>query len=86
MLLPEMRPEIPPISPPLPEKINLPVLPENSETKRLAYSMRETAEILGISYITVHRLIKRGLLRNSKALRHKIISAAEIERFLNETV
>src|SRR5688572_29431725 len=30
---------------------------------RLAYTMRETAEILGVSYITVHRLMQRGLLR-----------------------
>ncbi len=48
--------------------------------------MRETAEIMGVSYITVHRLIKRGLLKNSKVLRNKIIPAAEIERFLKETM
>ncbi len=30
---------------------------------RLAYTMEETAEILGVSYITVHRLLKRGLHR-----------------------
>ena len=59
---------------------------ENSKNKRLAYSMRETAEILGVSYMTVHRLIKRGLLKNSKALRTIIIPAAEIERFLKESL
>ncbi|HTX20918.1 MAG TPA: helix-turn-helix domain-containing protein [Candidatus Aquilonibacter sp.] len=64
-------------------KINF---PENSKNKRLAYTMRETAEILGVSYITVHRLIKRGLLKNSQALRNKIIPATEIERFLKETL
>jgi hypothetical protein len=53
--------------------------------ERLSFSMRETADSLGVSYITVHRLIQRGLLRSSKALRHKIISRVEIERFLNET-
>ena len=52
---------------------------------RLAFTMRETAEILGVSYFTVHRLLKRGLLRSSSALRHKIISKTEIERFLKET-
>lgn len=82
MLLPELRPENPAIFPPSPEKIKF---PENSKNKRLAYTMSETAEILGVSYITVHRLIKRGLLRNLKALRHKIIPATEIERFLKET-
>jgi excisionase family DNA binding protein len=54
-------------------------------SQRLAFSMRETADILGVSYSTVHRLIQRGLLRSSLALRHKIISRAEIERFLKET-
>lgn len=48
--------------------------------------MRETAEILGISYITVHRLLKRGLLKNSQAVRTKIIPVTEIERFLKETL
>jgi excisionase family DNA binding protein len=83
MLLPESHPQNPPIFPPLPGKINFPV---NSENKRLAFTVRETADILGVSYKTVHRLIKRGLLRNSKALRHKIIPAAEIKRFLEETL
>jgi DNA-directed RNA polymerase specialized sigma24 family protein len=44
--------------------------------------MQETATILGCSYITVHRLLKRGLLKSSTALRHKLIPASEIERFL----
>ena len=53
---------------------------------RLAYTMRETAEIIGVSYITVHRLIKRGKLRASDALRNKVIPRTEIERFLRESV
>ena len=53
--------------------------------QRLAYTMKETAAILGLSYITVHRLIQRGLLRSSSALRHKVIPRVEIERFLKET-
>lgn len=62
-------------------------LPAQSEggLPRLAFTMKETAEILGVSYITVHRLLQRGLLRSSKALRCKIVSRKEIERFLNET-
>ena len=53
---------------------------------RLAYTMQETADILGISYISVHRLLKRGLLKSSTALRHKLIPASEIERFLESTL
>jgi len=52
---------------------------------RLAFTMRETAEILGVSYMTVYRLILRGLLKSTSALRTKIISQAEIELFLRET-
>ncbi len=53
---------------------------------KLAYSMVETARILGVSYMTVHRLLKRGQLRSSTALRHKLIPLTEIQRFLHTTV
>jgi hypothetical protein len=53
---------------------------------RLAYTMRETAAILGVSYITVYRLLQRRLLRSSLATRTKMISKKEIERFLAATV
>jgi excisionase family DNA binding protein len=52
---------------------------------RLAYTMRETAVILGVSYITVHRLLKRGKIRASDAIRNKVIPHTEIERFLRES-
>lgn len=52
---------------------------------RLAYTMQETANMLGVSYISVHRLLQRGLLKSSTALRHKVISMREIQRFLNDT-
>jgi excisionase family DNA binding protein len=58
----------------------------NQPFPRLAYTMAETAKILGVSYITVHRLLKRGLLRSSSALRHKLIPGSEIERFLKSTL
>lgn len=54
--------------------------------KPMAYSVKDTAYLLGVSYITVHRLLKRGLLRSSGALRHKVIPATEIQRFLDETI
>jgi excisionase family DNA binding protein len=52
---------------------------------RMAFSVRETAEILGVSDKTVRRLIDRKLLRASRALRHLLIPKKEIERFLQET-
>jgi len=53
---------------------------------RLAYTMKETAFVLGVSYITVHRLVKRGQLKSSRALRHKLIPVSEIEKFLKSTL
>ena len=52
---------------------------------RLAYTVKETAELLGISQATVYRLMYRGLLKPSLALRIKVTPRAEIERFLRET-
>jgi len=48
--------------------------------------MQETADILGVSYVTVHRWLKCGLLRSSSALGRKLIPLAEIERFLKDTL
>ncbi|MEO5804414.1 MAG: hypothetical protein ABIR24_12880 [Verrucomicrobiota bacterium] len=52
---------------------------------RAAYSLRETAQVLGISYCSVFRLYKRGLLKSSSALRTKLIPLEEIHRFLRDT-
>ncbi len=51
----------------------------------MTYSMKQIAELLGVSYITVHRLLARGLLRSSAALRTKVIPKTETERFPKET-
>lgn len=53
---------------------------------RLAYSIKEAAEILGVSEKSVRRLIIRRLLWPSRALRHLLIPKKEIERFLEETM
>ena len=56
-----------------------------SRCERLAFSVGETAEMLGVSDKSVRRLIARGLLRPSKALRHILIPKKEIVRFLDQT-
>jgi hypothetical protein len=38
----------------------------------------------GISQVTMHRLIARGLIKPNRALRHIIIPIAELDRFLCE--
>jgi hypothetical protein len=57
----------------------------DGKAPRLAYTVRETAEVLGVSPITVYRLMYRRLLKPSLALRTKLIAKSEIERFLRET-
>jgi excisionase family DNA binding protein len=57
----------------------------NAVPPRLAFSVKETAGMLGVSEKTVHRLIARGLLRPSRALRHLLIPKTEIEKFLDRT-
>jgi hypothetical protein len=52
--------------------------------QRDAFTMKETAAKLGISYMSVFRLVKRGLLKPCLAMRIKLISQKEIDRFLSE--
>jgi hypothetical protein len=65
--------------------------PQSSETgqrsvERLAYQTNEACQLLGgISRVSLWRLEKRGLIKPSKALRMKLYSRAEIERFLGAT-
>jgi predicted transcriptional regulator len=59
--------------------------PSSLGNPRMGYSIAETAYILGISQRSVHRLLKRGLLRASKALRKVIIPQTEIAKFLIDT-
>ena len=55
------------------------------EAPKLALTRVETADALNISPATVDRLVKRDLLRPSRALRRPLFPIAEIERFLRET-
>ena len=40
----------------------------------------------GVSAPTFHRLVKRGLIRPNRAIRHLIFPRAELERFLNDNL
>ena len=42
-------------------------------TERLAYSIQESAEMLGVNYFSVYRLIQRGKLKACRALRGKLL-------------
>ena len=69
----------------LPPARNLKATEGDGKPSRLAFSVKETADILGISQKTVYRLICRGLLNTSLALRTKLIAKSEIEHFLRDT-
>jgi excisionase family DNA binding protein len=52
--------------------------------ERIAYSIHEAAEMLGVDYFSVYRLIQRGKLKACRALRGKfLISKTELFRLLN---
>ena len=41
--------------------------------ERLAYSIQEAADMLGVNYFSVYRLIQRNKLRVCRALRGKLL-------------
>jgi excisionase family DNA binding protein len=46
---------------------------ELPQTERLAYSIEESAQLLGVHYFSVYRLIQRGKLRACRVLRGKLL-------------
>jgi len=54
-----------------------------TEPERLAYSVQEAADLLGIDYFSVYRLIQRRKLRACRALRGKLlVPRSELLRLL----
>jgi hypothetical protein len=52
-----------------------------------ALKLKEARQYLGgLSTPTIHRLMKRGLLRPNRALRHLIFPIAELNRFLRDSM
>lgn len=51
-------------------------------TTPAALKLKGAAEYLGISTISVRRLIERGLINPNRALRHLLIPVVELDRFL----
>jgi excisionase family DNA binding protein len=47
--------------------------PATPPTERLAYSIQEAADMLGVNYFSVYRLIQRGKLKVCRALRGKLL-------------
>ena len=54
-----------------------------TEPERLAYSVQEAADLLGVDYFSVYRLIQRRKLRACRALRGKLlVPRSELLRLL----
>jgi hypothetical protein len=51
----------------------------------LLFPVSKVAEMFSISQKSVYRLLQRGLLESSSALRHKMITRASIEKFVSTT-
>ena len=52
-------------------------------TERLAYSIQESADMLGVNYFSVYRLVQRGKLKACRALRGKLlVPRAELLKLL----
>jgi excisionase family DNA binding protein len=47
--------------------------PPTAAPERLAYSVQEAADLLGVNYFSVYRLIQRGKLKPCRALRGKLL-------------
>ena len=56
--------------------------PKNAE--RMAYKLDEASGLLGVSASTMRRLIARGQIKSLRALRHILISKAELEKFVSQ--
>ena len=46
---------------------------EPPQAERLAYSIQEAADLLGVNYFSVYRLVQRGKLKVCRALRGKLL-------------
>jgi hypothetical protein len=58
---------------------------ENNSMGPLAFTREHAAAMLDISPVSLDRLVKRGLIRPSRALRRPLFALTELRRFLIDT-
>jgi excisionase family DNA binding protein len=57
--------------------------PNSAPPERLAYSIQEAADMLGVNYFSVYRLVQRGKLKVCRVLRGKLlVPRAELLKLL----
>lgn len=49
---------------------------------RLAYKLKEAAQMLGVSQSTIREEIREGRIKSMKKLRHVLIPASEITKWM----
>jgi excisionase family DNA binding protein len=57
----------------IPENEKLTTQATAPHAERLAYSIQEAADMLGVNYFSVYRLIQRNKLKACRALRGKLL-------------
>jgi excisionase family DNA binding protein len=55
-----------------------------AKIERLAYSLQESADMLGVNYHSVYRMVQRGKLKACRVLRGKfLVPRSELIKLLN---
>jgi hypothetical protein len=59
--------------------------PRDANVSPRALKLKDACQYLGgLSVPTIHRLIRRGLLRPNKSTRHLLFTIIELDRFLRD--
>jgi excisionase family DNA binding protein len=55
-------------------------------SSRIFLSVEEVSKSFGVSQKSIYRLLQRGLLKSSSALRHKLILKSSVDEFVANSV
>jgi excisionase family DNA binding protein len=58
----------------------------SNPSSRTFLSVKEVSESFGVSQKSIYRLLQRGLLKSSGALRHKLILKSSVDEFVANSV
>lgn len=73
------RPHHPPMSTPVAT-----IDPASTDTPRLAYSVDEAADMIGISRRSIYELLRSGQLRSVKIGARRLVRRSDLDTFLEE--
>ena len=59
------------------------LLSTSCDRPRVAYKIKECAELTGLSQATIRRAIQRGLLKPCRAFRHPLIPAEQLYQLVH---